>query len=120
MEVFFDRGRKTPVVVDLCLQLIYCVLQTSYSKTLELIFLLGVVSLGGVDCLFGFVELGIGLDWIGLDWVSLPALDLPWCPFFSIVCVLVTGLVLPTNRVLKKEEEDEIKMEMEMGDDGRR
>lgn len=36
MEVLFDGGRKTSVVVDLSLQLIYCVLQTSYSKTFEL------------------------------------------------------------------------------------
>lgn len=51
MEVFFDGGRKTPVVVDLCLQLIYCVLQTSYSKTFELFFV--VVGCGQLDCLFG-------------------------------------------------------------------
>lgn len=43
---------------------------------------------------------------------KLPALDLPWCPFFSIVCVLVTGLILPTNRVLEREEDMEM-MEIE-------
>lgn len=46
MEEFSDRGGKPPVVVDLCLQFIYCVLQTSYSETFELVS--DVVSLGGV------------------------------------------------------------------------
>lgn len=65
MKVFFDGGRKTPVVVDLCLQLIYCVLQTSYSKTFELFFFVGCGQLGGlIVCLVFFVELGI--DWIRL------------------------------------------------------
>lgn len=45
MEEFSDRGGKPPVVVDLCLQLIYCVLQTSYSETFELVP--DMVSLGG-------------------------------------------------------------------------
>lgn len=94
MEEFSDRGGKSPVVVDLCLQLIYCVLQTSYSETFELVP--DMVSLGGC-----FLK--------GLGGGGLPALGLPWCPFFSILCVLVTGPGVPTSRV----EEMEMEMEME-------
>lgn len=36
MEELSDRGGETAVVVDFSLQLIYCVLQTSYSETFEL------------------------------------------------------------------------------------